>query len=359
MLRYRRLFVLSGACMAVVVAVPVIARQWIADPQNRATPLQVVSWLLVLAISQIAGALIRWNAAAALVQTIGALLLLALPPCFGFEGVLLVMVALRLGFEQRRAAAWTWVIAQSMAMFVILGLHWTFHASLLVSGAYFPFQLLALFVSGAMAELARVNAELVATRELLAERSRDDERTRISRDLHDVLGHHLVALSLHLELAAATEREESMAHLGKAQALAASLLEDVRATVHAMRPENVVEALHSIAAGTPRPAVHVETPRDLDIRTPAVAETIVRCAQELVTNAAKHSGAEHLWLTLRRDDARLELCAVDDGRGADALPMRGGIAGMTERLRSCGGDLVVRTAAGHGFSVTAWIPCQD
>ena len=48
--------------------------------------------------------------------------------------------------------------------------------------------------------------------------------------------------------------------------------------------------------------------------------------------------AEHLWLTLRRDEARLELCATDDGRGAEELTARGGIAGMTERLRSCGGD---------------------
>jgi signal transduction histidine kinase len=359
MLHYRRLLVAGGACVAVAAAVPVIARQWLAGPQNRATPSQVAIWLLVLAVAQIAGALVRWNAAAALAQTIGALLLMALPPCFGFEGALLVMVALRLGFEQRRTVAVWWVIAQSVAMFVILGRHWTFHASLLVSGAYFPFQLLALFVSSAMAELTRINAELVATRELLAECSREDERTRISRDLHDVLGHHLVALSLHLELAAATEREESMAHLGKAQALAASLLDDVRATVHAMRADNVVDALHAIAAGTPRPAVHVETPEDLDIRTPAVAEAIVRCAQELVTNAAKHSGAEHLWLTLRRDEARLELCATDDGRGAEELTARGGIAGMTERLRICGGDLVVRTEAGRGFSVTAWIPCPD
>src|SRR5207247_1508592 len=213
--------------------------------------------------------------------------------------------------------------------------------------------LLALFVSSAWRDLVRINAELVATRELLAERSRADERTRISRDLHDVLGHHLVALSLHLELAAATERDESASHIGKAQALAASLLDDVRATVHAMRAEmNVVEALRAIAAETPSLAVHVETPQDLEISTPGVAEAIVRCAQELVTNAAKHSGAEHLWLTLRRADTRLELCATDDGRGADAVAIGGGIAGMDERLRRHGRRLVVRTDPGRGLPGT-------
>jgi signal transduction histidine kinase len=352
----RRLLVTGGAGVAVVVAIPVITRQWL-QPQNGATLGDIARWLLVLAVAQTAGSLIRWTTGAALVQTLGVLLLLWLPPCFGFEGALLVMVALRLGFEQRRGVALGWVLAQSAAMFLILGKHWNFHASLLVSGAYFPFQLLALFVASAWRDLVRINAELLATRELLAERSRADERTRISRDLHDVLGHHLVALSLHLELAAATEREESASHLGKAQALAASLLDDVRATVHAMGAEtNVAEALRAIAAETPSPEVHVEMPPDLEVSTPGVAEAIVRCAQELVTNAAKHSGAEHLWLTLRRAGSRLELCATDDGRGAEAVAFGGGIAGMDERLRRYGGGLIVRTEAGRGFSVTAWLP---
>jgi signal transduction histidine kinase len=355
----RRLLILGGAGIAAVVTIPVLTRQWL-QPQNGATAGDIGRWLLVLGVAQAAGWLMRWPAGGALVQTFGALLLLWLPPCFGFEGALLVMVALRLGFEQRRGVALPWVLAQSAAMFVILGNHWNFHASLLVSGAYLPFQLLALFVASTWRDLVRVNGELLATRELLAERSRADERTRISRDLHDVLGHHLVALSLHLELAAQTEREESTSHLGKAQAIAASLLDDVRATVHAMSGEtDVVDALRAIAAETPSPVVHVETPPDLEVTAPGAAEAIVRCAQEIVTNAAKHSGAAHLWLTLRRADARLELSARDDGRGAEAVAFGGGMAGMDERLRRQGGGLVVRTEAGRGFSVTAWVPCPD
>ena len=363
---YSRLLLISGAAIALVVAIPVVVRQ-VAEPNNGATNMDVLRWLAVLVIAQVAGSLLHWRAGAALVQMVGALLLVALPPCFGFEGVLLVMVALRLGFEQRGSVAFSWVVAQSAAFFFILGNHWTFRASVLIVGAYLPFQLLAVLVSRAVAaevelrrELVRINAELLATRELLAERSRVEERTRISRDLHDILGHHLVALSLQLELAAATTPAESAKHIGKAQALAASLLEDVRSTVHAIRTEtNVVESLRILAADTPRPVVHVEAAPDLAIRTPAAAETIVLCARELVTNAAKHSGAEHLWLTLRRAETRVELFAVDDGRGADVVAMRGGIAGMQERLRLLGGGLLVQTELGRGFAVTAWLPCPD
>src|SRR5438552_2801591 len=183
---YRRLLLVSGAGVAAVVAVPVVARQFL-QPNNGATARDIIGWLLVLAVAQIGGTIVRWPAGAALTQTVGALLLLALPPCFGFEGVLLVMVALRLGFEQRRGVALGWVVAQSVAMFLILGKHWNFFASLLISGAYLPFQLLALFVSFAVAaeaaarrHLVRTNAELLATRELLGERSRMHERPRTS-----------------------------------------------------------------------------------------------------------------------------------------------------------------------------------
>src|SRR5215212_10550916 len=157
---YRRLLLVSGAGVAALVAIPVLARQWL-QPQNGATTGDIVRWMLVLAVSQIAGSLMRWPAGAALAQTLGALLLLALPPCFGFEGALLVMVALRLGFEQPRRVALLWALAQSAAMFLILWNHWKFNSSLIVTGAYFPFQLLALFVSSAVAAEARGRRELV------------------------------------------------------------------------------------------------------------------------------------------------------------------------------------------------------
>ena len=74
----RRLLVIGGAGVAIVVAIPVIARQWL-QPQNGATMGDIVRWLLVLAVAQTAGWLIRWTTGAALVQTLGVLLLLWLP----------------------------------------------------------------------------------------------------------------------------------------------------------------------------------------------------------------------------------------------------------------------------------------
>src|SRR5690606_35509497 len=77
----------------------------------------------------------------------------------------------------------------------------------------------------------RLNAELRATRALLAESVRVNERTRISRELHDLLGHHLTALSLNLEIASHLADGAAREHVGQAQTLAELLLSDVREAV--------------------------------------------------------------------------------------------------------------------------------
>src|SRR3546814_18990264 len=77
-------------------------------------------------------------------------------------------------------------------------------------------------------EQRRLNAELRATRALLAESARVNERTRISRELHDLLGHHLTALSLNLEVASHITEGKAHDHVGQAHTLARLLLSDVR-----------------------------------------------------------------------------------------------------------------------------------
>src|SRR3546814_12036878 len=79
--------------------------------------------------------------------------------------------------------------------------------------------------------LFRSNSELRATRALLAESSRLSERMRISRELHDLLGHHLTALSLNLEVATHVSSGKAQEHVRQAHTLAKLLLTDVREAV--------------------------------------------------------------------------------------------------------------------------------
>src|SRR5690606_3512456 len=90
-------------------------------------------------------------------------------------------------------------------------------------------------------EQRQLNAELRATRLLLAESARINERTRISRELHDLLGHHLTALSLNLEVAGHLTEGRAKEHVGQAHTLARLLLTDVREAVSHLRVEKAID----------------------------------------------------------------------------------------------------------------------
>ena len=124
-------------------------------------------------------------------------------------GISLTIVAGELPLLVSPAIAWTLAIAQSLLLATIFLQHFGWTGALSGGGAYAGFHLFAV-AQGLLKKsereardaLARTNAELLATRELLAESARTSERVRISRDLHDALGHHLTALSIQLDVAA-------------------------------------------------------------------------------------------------------------------------------------------------------------
>src|SRR4030095_14137207 len=90
-------------------------------------------------------------------------------------------------------------------------------------------------------ELARVHAELRATQGLLAESVREAERVRISREVHDTLGHHLAALSVNLEVATHLAQGKAAEHVGQAHTLAKRLLADIRNVVGTLREDRAVD----------------------------------------------------------------------------------------------------------------------
>ena len=125
------------------------------------------------------------------------------------------------------------------------------------------------------------------------------ERSRIARDLHDLLGHNLAALSLNLEIASHFAEGEAAARVETAQSVTKLLLGDVRGAVDALRDAGELDlpaALRKLADGIPRPRIHVAVPEDLDVADPAAGEVVLRCAQEMVTNAMRHAGAENVWI---------------------------------------------------------------
>ena len=247
-------------------------------------------------------------------------------------------------------------------------LRWVWHIDwpLFTLGIHASFQLFAMMTSwyAVTAErsrdaLAQANADLLATRSLLAESVRDSERLRLARELHDVAGHKLTALKLNLAALARDARFADVDAVTLCARLADELLADIRGVVQQMRLHDGVDlrnAVQALVAPFPTPRVHLALGEDARVGDVAQAEAVLRTVQEGLTNAVRHSGAGNVWIELRRDAGRIALDIRDDGRGGDGLRIGNGLAGMRERLEALGGTLEVGSGAEGGVRLSAQLP---
>jgi signal transduction histidine kinase len=230
------------------------------------------------------------------------------------------------------------------------------------SGFTFVTSLVAKQQAEARDEQRRLNSELRATRALLAESSRIAERLRIARDLHDLVGHHLTALSLNLEVASHLVQAPAQEHVRQAQSIAKLLLSDVREVVSQLRQDDAIDltqALRSLVEGVPQLAIHLDLPPRFGVEDPQRAQVLLRCTQEIVTNTVRHAAARNLWLRFEQTpDQAIAIHARDDGRGSDTLSPGNGLTGMRERLAEFGGRLNIETARDRGFALDAWLPLE-
>jgi len=222
--------------------------------------------------------------------------------------------------------------------------------------------LVALQQTQAREEQRRLISELHATRALLAESTRLNERVRISRELHDLLGHHLTALSLNLEVATHLVEGKAQEHVQQAKFLAKLLLTDVREAVSQLRDGAAIdlrEALEALIEGVPSLRIHLDMPESLVLSDPLRAQVVLRCAQEVITNAVRHAEADNLWIRLVRDVDAVVMQAHDDGRGGDVAAFGNGLRGMRERLAEYGGRLTVGAHTHRGFALDAHLPLEN
>lgn len=205
--------------------------------------------------------------------------------------------------------------------------------------------------------LGQAHAELRGAAAVLEASSRSAERLRIARDLHDLVGHQLTALALELEVATHAPRG-GRRHVRRARTLAKDLLADVREAVGELRApgRELVDTLHKLTGGLPRPRVHLDVDRDLEVDD-ETSLALVRCVQEIVTNTVRHADADTLRIELHRCRHRgVTLAAIDDGCGTDRFAPGHGLTGIRERVESLGGSVQIDTEQGHGMRVLLQLP---
>lgn len=194
-------------------------------------------------------------------------------------------------------------------------------------------------------QLEQKNLELKAAGVRLEESAASSERLRISRELHDLIGHQLTVLNLELEAAKHREGTAVHEHVGRAGAVAKELLADVRSTVGELReasPGDLRQSLQRLAGAVPRLEIHVEVGSGVNPDEENSA-TLMRAAQEIITNTIKHAEAAELALTVELDDGTLILKGTNDGPAPRSITPGHGLTGLQERLELLGGSLDIST----------------
>ena len=362
---------LTAAGLVTWIASGVPAALAIAD--GRMPAAAALAWLGAFAAFGLAFSLVCFgrtrgvNAqrALVLVQSVAGLVM-AVTARDGLAGATLVVAAAQLPKLVSSRAAAVWVAIQTALLAAAFASMGGRVVALTAGGAYLGFQMfamatatLALRERTARQELARANAELQATQALLAEDSRVAERLRISRDLHDMLGHHLTALSLQLEVASRLASGPAAERVAEAHAITRLLLSDVRDVVSRLRVSSrfdLASAIRSLADAATQLQVHVDVADGATIDDPLQAHAILRCVQEVITNAMRHAQARNLWISVQRRDDGIVLTARDDGRGVDAVTSGNGLRGMRERFEELSGRVDVSSKPGAGFEVQAFVP---
>jgi signal transduction histidine kinase len=286
-------------------------------------------------------------------------------PDLGWTSVLLVVTAAAAAFVLPLRGVVTVVALQSATIgvgAVLQGLPLTqVVVSTLIYASFQGFAVLLVVgqqrEAAARAEVEVTHAELRAATALLATSTRDAERLRIARELHDLVGHQLTALALELEVAAHHAHGPVAEHAGRARAIAKGLLDDVRDAVGELRAPGVglAETLQAIVDPLPSLEVHLEVDQQVPLdHERAVA--VVRCVQEVVTNTLRHAGARQLWVEVVVAADGLRIDARDDGVGVHRVRPGNGLTGMRERVEQLGGQLELDGGAGRGFHFGAWVP---
>ncbi|MFI1756599.1 sensor histidine kinase [Streptomyces sp. NPDC020571] len=277
--------------------------------------------------------------------------------------VLFVYVAIASGAAlPLRLARWTIPGASALLTAVALAVP---GGTSFIAGLLLP-ALLGGFAMTGVRELVRTTLALREARATVAQLAANEERLRLARDLHDLLGHSLSLITLKSELAGRmlpAHPDKAAQQVADIEQVSRQALVDVREAVTGYRRARLATELAGAKVALTAAGVAAELPGEPDLAgVPEESETALAWAlREAVTNVVRHSGARRCVVELLErqtlDGAVLELSVEDDGSGrpASAHTPGNGLTGLTERLAKAGGTLEAG-AAHRGFRLVARVP---
>ncbi|MFC5596018.1 sensor histidine kinase [Deinococcus cellulosilyticus] len=217
-------------------------------------------------------------------------------------------------------------------------------------------------------ELALAHEQLSAYLPVVAQHARLQERTRLARDMHDAVGHQLVALQMRLSLCDTLfddHLEQARTELQKARDLTREVLSETRRAVTALRPlaveeKGLVNALHDLQQQLPTLRLHVKVQGQEKQSTEAEQDLAYRLVQEALTNTSKHAAqAQNAYIELVWLDGGMRLQVEDDGSCPEQLQFGFGLQHLQRRVLEMDGTFQAGRGVRGGFQVQALIPFQE
>jgi len=186
-----------------------------------------------------------------------------------------------------------------------------------------------------------------------------EERARLSRDLHDVLGHSITTITVKAGLArrvleSSGDRDRAISEIADVEHLSRQALAEVRATVSGYRKASLTNELVGAREALRAAEITADLPHAVDNVAVELQEPFAYVLREGVTNVIRHSGATRC--EVRLGDSWIEI--HDDGVGStvDNGHLGHGLAGLAERLAPLGGSVAAGPAEDGGFRLRAMVP---
>ena len=256
----------------------------------------------------------------------------------------------------RRTAVRTMIALEAILLalgFVLYRHAWPIWASGVLFGGITGFAALM------QADMERKNQELAVAHEEVRALATTAERERISRDLHDLLGHTLTVVAVKAELAARLVSRDAEAAEREMQSVAATAreaLSEVRTAVVGMKGASLAfeldKAKHALAAANVKAEISALTTDG----HPGQEAVLAMALREGVTNVIRHSGATRCEISLQPTAKALVLSIVDDGQGGRVVE-GSGLKGMRARLAAIGGALDIKSDK-NGTRLVATAPLE-
>jgi two-component system sensor histidine kinase DesK len=201
-------------------------------------------------------------------------------------------------------------------------------------------------------ESGRISARLTRAEQRASALAVVAERERISRDLHDILGHSLTAISIKSELArrlVEADPVRAQEQIAEVEEIARQALGDVRATASAIREIRAATELASARSVLEAAGIEPHLPSAVPTLSNEVSQLFGFVIREAVTNVVRHSDARTCTITVTEE----RVSVTDDGTGLTGGTGGSGLTGLRRRVEAAGGRLEVQSARGAGTTVTA------